>query len=267
MNPNNSDSASLDKANILQKIDELSKNLEEIEQSVKEISKIKIILSENNKEIVGCSGDTLIESPITIMEPRFKSSNNIIHDIPIIFNDENLTFVNIFEGVIATSFDEVTLVVLFLKDNTKLKNLLNKLSLQLDNNKIKYVKDIFDFLSMTKNCNQISPIKNIIFEVKNILENNKLNLHDVPLLVNIIASALNSNLQDLQIKTKLDVFLICLIIKLLIHILIDLQILCVNEIEFININKAINSSISLLSTVIHIPRPHRKYSLFCCGKN
>lgn len=265
MNPNYPDSASLDKSNILEKIDELSKNLEDIELSVNKISKIKIILSENNTKIINCSVDIPIESPITIMEPRFKTSNNIIHDIPIIFNnDNNSTFINIFEGVIATSFNEVSLVLLFLEDNIKFENLLNKLSLQLNNEKIKSLKDTFDFLSTTKKCNQISPIKNIIFEVKNILENNKLNLHDVPLLVNIIASSLNSNLQNLQIKTKVDVFLFSLIIKLLIHILIDLQIIFVNEIDVTNIYKAINSSISLLSTVIHIPRHHRKYSFFCC---
>lgn len=250
---NNSD-LPIDKLNILEKIDQLSKNLEGIENSFNEISKNK---SENINEIINISVP-FTHSQIDIVE---NNPNNIDCS-------KNLTFVNVFEGVTASSIDEQMAIILFIKDNIKFNNLLNKLSLELQDEKIDFIKEAFEILSFTmKNSNEISPMKNIIHKIKNILNNNNLYLHDIPLLINSIAEILNFNLSDLKnkIKTKIkiDIFLINLLIKLIIHVLIELQIISTGQIQILIIDSSINSSLALLSTVINVPNL-RKSSLFCC---
>jgi hypothetical protein len=252
MNPNNPDSLSSNNINVLLEIDQLTKNLENIEQLVKQIPSDKISSDKiPSDKIFNQANNT--DSPSTITLPKFK-------------NDENLTFVNIFDGVTATSFQEITTILEFFASDTKLTDLINKLSLSLDENKIKYIREIITFLSTSQAPNHFSPMKNIILEIHNILNDGKLNLHDVPLFINLIADIFNSSLIKFQNKTKPDIFIICSAIKILVHAMIDLQIIQLNNNDTNSVNKAIDSSILLLCTIINLPRDLKKCSFWCCWK-
>jgi hypothetical protein len=76
---------------------------------------------------------------------------------------------------------------------------------------------------------------------------------------------MNFNISKLKIKIKIDGNLIATVIKVIVHALIELQIIHTNEQDSENINKLINSSILLLNTTVAIIKT--KSSLFhCCAK-
>jgi len=254
MNPNNTDSLPPNK------IEKLTKNLE-IEHSVKKNSDDSV-----PKNIIGITNNfdnIVVESPINIIDSRLKNVNNEIQNIPTFFCNNNVTFIDIFEGVTAGPIDDAMSVVLFLKDNTKLENLFDELSLQIDNKNMEYIKNVFDFLSVAQNHNKNYPIYDIVSKTKDILENGKVNLHDIPLLVNIIADKIEQSLSFFKTKIKLNAFLIGLIIKLLIYTLVILRIISTSEIKLINFNKTIDSSIALLFKKFRISTTRSFFN--CCG--
>jgi hypothetical protein len=275
MNTSNTDSVSVDKVNTEQRSVFLVNTTEII--SIRVVDKMGV------------------ESPINIIEPELNTTNNPM---------QNLTFINIFEEPIANSCNELISIVSFFKDSVKLENLLNKLSLHIEDKNIQCVLDMVDFLSTatetTKTTTEtetatkattatatatattttttttatatatatkhdgISPIRNIIDQIKNNLENSQLNLHDVPLVINIIANILNQFLP--KTKIKVNAILIGAVIKLFVCVLIDLRILHTTENYFTNYNKLIDSCIVLLFTKIQVPNTKQKI-FYCCGKN
>lgn len=236
----NTETISLDKVNIVEKLDELTNNLEQIEQTVKEISETKESIGENlNTEQVT---NSLVTEPV---------ANQVTESSNDTSNEEKKTP------------DELLLITEYLKNSEPITKLVEKLSIRLDSKSQKNLEDVLKFLatSNTKNEN-VAPISDIIREIKNVFADGKLDLYDIPSLINIVTSVLNLNISN--IKIKVDAGLISTIIKFIIHILIELQIIHTDNQDTILMNKLIDSSILLLNTQIAISNV--KCSLFSCCK-
>ena len=224
----NNNKSSIDENNIITKINELSKNLEEIEKSIQEIEETKDIIIEN----------------ITNIE-----------------NNPNIIF-NVFEGVNSDSINELTQILNYLNDNTKVEFIINKLAVRLDIYNQQKIENILKFLSINNvKYDNSPPVKIIIDKIKNVFINGKIDIYDIPAIINIVTSVLNIYFNFI---IKVDIQILSIIIKFIIHMLIELKIISTNEIEESNINKLIDSSILLLNTTIIT---NSKYSfLSCCGK-
>ena len=222
----NNKSLSIDENNIITEINELTKNLEEIEKSIKEIK-----------------------------------GGKYIENITDIENNSNIIF-NVFEGINSNSKNELFQILNYLNNNTKVEFIINKFAIRLDNYNQQKLEDILKFLSIDNiKYDNSPPIKIIIDKIKNIFIDGKIDIYDIPAIINTITSVLNifSNF-----IIKVDIQLLSLIIKIIIHMLIELKIISTNEIEESNVNKLIDSSILLLNTTIIT---NGKYSfLSCCGK-
>jgi hypothetical protein len=263
-----------DKFLIINKIEELMNELIKIEQTVNEIGKIEICNINNNCNL-SCSSDSSSDFLSNNCNNTFSSSSettytdnssycsnndNFINNSCNIY--DNVTVVNIFDGVKANSHDEITDIITFFNDNSQITNLLNKINIHINNKEIKYIQIFMDYLISTQN-NDISPIKNIINSMLNLLDDGKLNLYDVPKLINIIISIINSNLPI--IKLKINTQLVSFIIKILIHLFLQLSIIHIDNKDSLCFDKLIDSSLSLLQSNIKIPKS--KFSLFACCFN
>jgi len=247
---------SIDKIDIIAEIDELSNNLEQIEKSVKEISEKKCEVVENiivDLTNIDCVIQTVISDPeISVIQQSTDVENN---------TTDNCN--NVLE-VVSSPMNELFLVLNFLNNNTKVENLMVKLSISLDTISQKTLEHVLTFLS-TNNAKfeNLPPIKNIVDEIKNVARDGMLDIYDIPSLINIITNVMNLNISNLKIKISGN--LIAVVIKLIVHILIELQIIHINEQESKNITKLIDSSILLLNATISIT--NGKCSLFkCCSK-
>ena len=216
----------ISKENIIENIDpvtqlnDLTNQLEHIEESLKQIS-------EN-------------ESPNSPDEIK----NNIFE------NAVAYTMIDLVNSEVNPK-SELELVLDFIKNNDKIKELLNKLNVSIDSNSETKLNNIIEFLSKNNaKFDDFPPIKNIIDEIKNIFADGKIDLCDVPSLINVVTNILNFNLN--QIKIKIDTNIVSILIKLLIHILIIEKIIKINEIEEKIIDKMIDTSLVLLNTTINI---------------
>jgi sulfur relay (sulfurtransferase) DsrC/TusE family protein len=231
---NKNNVVSLDKINIIEKIDELNTTLEHIENSVKEIS----------------------ESKENVIESVINTQQNTNLEIKI---NETL---NVFEGA-HSSQNDLYLLLNFLQNNNQVVNLMNKLSLIIDRKTQGQLENVLKFLT-TNNIKFDSspPIKNIIDEIKKVFSDGKLDLYDIPALINIVANIIKLDLANLKIN--FDNNLIGLIIKFIVHALIELKIIKTIQQENNSIDKLIDSSILLLKTTMTISNV--KCSFFSCCK-
>lgn len=142
------------------------------------------------------------------------------------------------------------LILSFLNDNDKVNTMFNKLTLNMNNDTKKCVDNILLLLTQNGDNNLT---KNFVDGVNQICSDGKLDVYDIPTIINIITNVVNLS------KIKFDMTTVTLMIKILIHILIELQIIKTNENE--NIDKLIDSSVVLLNTTIKISN-----CKMCCKK-
>jgi hypothetical protein len=196
---------------------------------------------------------------LTNIQEQIKNSQTIC------VSNENLSMVNLVPEK-PNRFDELNLILFFLKSNDKINNLLKKMSVSLDSKTRLEINRIIDYIS-TNNVkfSDEPPIKIIIGEIKKVFEDGKLDLYDIPEIINIVTQVLNINFSDIKAKSKanLNPNTLGIFIKIIIHSLIELNILKVNQEEYVNINKLIDSSIALLNTSLIISK---SCGFFRCGK-
>jgi hypothetical protein len=242
---------SIERNFIIHKINELTANLENIEKNIhknndknfygKSQINFENVIYKNNPN----HSENIVVSSLDIEQPE---SLQTIHN-----SHNDITFINIFEGVVANSIDEVTTIILFYKDNKKLTSLLYKMSFQLTETDITNTQNFIDFLNTYKKS-QNNIIKIILDDIKKSINGNLLNLLNLPLVINVIINILNINLPNFKYKYRINSTFIELFIILFIHVLINTKILLIEESDFINIEKLLSSSILLLHNTIKIPK-------------
>jgi len=182
------------------------------------------------------------------MDTITNSENNFDSVVTIASTE---TQVNIFEGATAEPMNDLFMVLGFFNNSNKLNKLLNKLSVNLDPSKqIIFFQVIKMLTESNTKLNNIPEIKNIIEQIKLVFSDGKLDMEDVPELVNIITNLLNINFSKLKIS--LDFEVASTVIKVLIHVLLELKIIVVQDQTTQSLNRMIDSSIRLLNTAIRV---------------
>lgn len=161
------------------------------------------------------------------------------------------TQINIFEGVSAEPVNDLFMVLAFFNNQTKLNKLFEKLLINLDSNKYTKLLQVIKVLTESNvKFNNVPLINKIIVEIKDIFSDGKLDVHDIPSIINIMTEVLNVDLSKLSVS--IDASIINVLIKLIINVLIELKIIVVYGHSFQSLNLLIDSSIRLLNTSIKI---------------
>jgi len=180
-------------------------------------------------------------------------------------NSVDVNMVNIAETNLMAKSD-LEIILYFLQNDVKLKELISKLNIELDDHSDKKLNAIINFLSKNNvKFDNNPPIKKIIDEIKVVFADGKMDLQDIPNLISIITNILNLNMNS--IKFSIDTNTISILIKLLINVLIIEKVIKVNDIEQQMINRLIDSSLLLLNTTIAISKVKCSCLPFCNKKN
>jgi len=191
-------------------------------------------------------------------EEEKKSDNNTDNCVNV--NIDNIVEINL---MVKSDLD---IILYFLQNDVKLKELISKLNIDLDKQTEKKINEMINFLSKNNvKFDNNPPIKKIIDEIKIVFADGKMDLQDIPNLISIITNILNLNVSS--IKFSIDTNTISIFIKLLINALIIEKVIKVNDIEQQMINRLIDSSLLLLNTTIAISKVKCSCLPFCNKKN
>jgi hypothetical protein len=174
-----------------------------------------------------------------------RSENLVLHEE----NLEKPKIVNIYTDLfqLLTTTKEVDNIiqnVLKINIDDSTKNNINKVLLILTNN----------------NVNFLSPLKNIIDDLKEILVDNKIDLYDIPLIIKILTDIFNLEYKNLKNTSKKD---IAIVLKIITISLVQLDIIKNDRNQQELILRLIDSSISLLQTTLLVTKC-KCPSFLCC---
>ena len=174
-----------------------------------------------------------------------RSENLVLHEE----NLEKPKIVNIYADLfqLLTTTKEVDNIiqnVLKINIDDSTKNNINKVLLIITNN----------------NVNFLSPLKNIIDDLKEILVDNKIDLYDIPLIIKILTDIFNLEYKNLKNVSKKD---IAIVLKIITISLVQLDIIKNDRNQQELILRLIDSSISLLQTTLLVTKC-KCPSFLCC---
>jgi hypothetical protein len=131
--------------------------------------------------------------------------------------------------------DNIIKNVLKININDKTKDNINKILLIMTNN----------------NAEFLSPLKNIVESLKEILSDNKIDLHDIPVIIKILTDVFNIQYKNLKNITKKD---IALVLKIITISLVELDVIKNDQNQQELIIRLIDSSIALLETTLLVTK-------------
>lgn len=141
-------------------------------------------------------------------------------------------------------------VMLLLSNNDKFNQLKSNAKINLTDEQTKQIKNILAFLNTETIGSNSKPFDNIVQVTTQTLTDGKLELHEIPLIINVIHESLK-NIQSVKISTD-DVGIL---IKLILYILIETNTIKLSTNDFDLICKIIDSSMILLNKSIEIKLP------------
>lgn len=146
-------------------------------------------------------------------------------------------------------YDEIIqLMKLILSTNEKMDELMSKAQIIIPTSQISQIKDILGFLIWE--TNNTSPISTIIKETLKILSDNKIELHEIPKLINVIHESIK-NINSIKITTN-DV---SILIKFILFILIETKTVKITNVDYKLYSSLIDSSMVLLNKSVEIKVP------------
>lgn len=178
------------------------------------VSNIKIVSEVLNKKL---------EEKVQLTEPTINEKDQIKEE------DINTSIYAIIKDILLS--DE------------RIKELLLKFKIELDANELKKFSSVIDFLNSQSNYNQINQI---ITALKEILSDGKIELYEIPELISIVYSNIS------YVNLKLTEKEISILLKLIIYILMETNVIKINSQDFILISKTIDSSLKLSKLSIKI---------------
>lgn len=149
----------------------------------------------------------------------------------------------------------IQLIQLMLSSNDKFDEMVTKAHITLTVKQSREIKNILDYL--IKESDDSKPIVNIIGSIQEALSDNKLELHEIPKLINVIHDSM-LNLQSIVIDSK-D---IGLLIKLVLFILIETNQIKLSTQDSDMVFSLIDMSIVLLNKSVEIKLP-KTSKCFC----
>lgn len=137
-------------------------------------------------------------------------------------------------------------IITFISKIDKVEELLNKNCFSIPKDQLEELLKIL--LTLSTETKNVVPLNNIINCINDIFEDGKLEVHEIPLLIKVLHdNALNKNITDISSAD------FSLLLKLLIIILVELNIIKLNSNDIKIINALIDTSLELLNIQIHIP--------------
>ena len=134
----------------------------------------------------------------------------------------------------------------------------DKLKYNLDNQSLQIINNILNLL--IKNKESDSPIRILLNDIQDILNDGQIDSYDIPTLIKIITDLFNLN-TNLFKNINIRFFDITIIIKLIISILLDLNIIN-NNLSYDQTMRIIDSSLKLLETTLNLK--NKSFKLCCC---
>ncbi len=200
----------------------------EIKEEVKELTKSKSI--DELKEIV--------KEVIKKVEEELKVETSIL---------SNLSEIQLsVESIDTSNSDIYKLVGELILDNSKIESLIKKSTIIIKPTELDKIMEVIKYLN-TETVNSQSQLKDIILGISKAFSDGKLEPHEIPELVGLVYA----NIQNINIKlTSVE---ISIMLKIIIYILIESNIIKINQGEFELVTKLLDSSLRLLELNIKIP--------------
>ncbi len=142
-----------------------------------------------------------------------------------------------------------------LESQDKINELVTKSKIVIGENELKIIISVLQYL--TTQTNNASQITVVINEVTKVLSDGKLELHEIPELISVISTSVK------EVNIKLSGKEVCVFIKLIIYILMEVNVIKIKSEDFELISKVIDSSLKLLELFVQIPVVRKKFSCGC----
>jgi hypothetical protein len=169
------------------------------------------------------------------------------------------------EHIILNVYEPLLNIIEIFGQKDKIDSLIkDKLKYNLDNQSLQIINNILNLL--IKNKESDSPIRILLNDIQDILNDGKIDSYDIPTLIKIITDLFNLN-KNLFKNINIRFFDITIIIKLIISILLDLNIIN-NNLSYDQTMRIIDSSLKLLETTLNLkglsPFKNKSVKLCCC---
>ena len=145
----------------------------------------------------------------------------------------------------------IELIKLMLTTNDKFNELVAKAKITIDINQSNQIKNILNYLIGETENNENAPIDNVIQEALKILSDNKVELYEIPSLIDVIHESFKNLPKSIRITTQ-D---IGILIKFVLFILLETKTVKVSNEDYELISKVIDSSMILLNKSVEIKIP------------
>jgi len=163
------------------------------------------------------------------------------------------------EHIILNVYEPLLNMIEIFGQKEKIDSLIkDKLKYNLDNQSLQIINNILNLL--IKNKESDSPIRILLNDIQDILNGGKIDSYDIPTLIKIITDLFNLN-TNLFKNINIRFFDITIIIKLIISILLDLNIIN-NNLSYDQSMRMIDSSLKLLETSLNLK--NKSVKLCCC---
>lgn len=145
----------------------------------------------------------------------------------------------------------IELIKLMLSTNDKFNKLVAKAKITIDTNQSSQIKNILNYLVGQTEGDDKTPIDNVVKQALEILADNKVELYEIPSLINVI----HESLINLPASVKITTQDIGILIKLVLFILVETKTVKVSSEDYELISKVIDTSMILLNKSVEIKLP------------
>ncbi len=189
----------------------------------------------------------------------------VVVDVGAVVVDVGAVVVDVGTGAVGSKEIDINKVISFLKNINYVNDVITKkLCITISEEQNNKLTNILEYL-----CTDIQsklPLKNMIQQIKVIFDDNKIDIYDIPTIIEIITTFFNTNMSSVNVQ-NITVDDIALCIKVLLIIFIETNIVGNNmNIELPVILKLFDSSLKLLKLHINVKNKLCINFFNCCKK-
>ena len=189
----------------------------------------------------------------------------VVVDVGAVVVDVGAVVVDVGAVVVGSKEIDINKVISFLKNINYINDVITKkLCITISEEQNNKLTNILEYL-----CTDIQsklPLKNMIQQIKVIFDDNKIDIYDIPTIIEIITTFFNTNISSVNIQ-NITVDDVALCIKVLLIIFIETNVVGNNmNIELNVILKLFDSSLKLLKLHINVKNKLCINIFNCCKK-
>ena len=189
----------------------------------------------------------------------------VVVDVGAVVVDVGAVVVDVGAVVVGSKEIDINKVISFLKNINYINDVITKkLCITISEEQNNKLTNILEYL-----CTDIQsklPLKNMIQQIKVIFDDNKIDIYDIPTIIEILTNFFNTNMSSVNIQ-NITVDDVALCIKVLLIIFIETNVVGNNmNIELNVILKLFDSSLKLLKLHINVKNKLCINIFNCCKK-